>query len=321
MLNNVNIKLQSYEQFHEQFNQYQNHYQEAWKYYEAEQYDLCIAEVEKANNIFPNKQHPDLVALGNLQDDEITLIKNQIFVADAYLGANNLTQAKIYYNQVLEKVPENCYSSYRLACICACNKEYEAINYLEKAISNGFYDLEMLENDSFLDNIRKQDLYLDIVNKLLSNASESKVDFSKLNNLLKNQDWKKADYETWNIFCKIVGKPEKTCIEAKELQKINYSDFHIIDWLWRKYSQEKFGFTIQFKIFQDVNNDNDDFREKVDWFEAFNQELYNKKEFNLSLSKGYLPYICYQKGKWRFMDDSECVSAIMGLSAGYVSQE
>lgn len=322
VLNNINIELQSYEQFQEQFNQYQQHYQEAWKYCEEENYDLCIVEIETANNIFPKKQHPDLVALGNLQDDEITLIKTQIFIADAYLGAKNLAKATLYYNKVLEKVPENHYSSYRLACISAYeNKDDEAINYLEKAISNGFCDLEMLERDLYFNNMREQNNYLDILNKLLSNVSESKVDFSKLNNLLKNQDWKKADYETWNIFCRIVGKPEKTCIEAKELQKISYSDFHIIDWLWRKYSQEKFGFTIQFQIFQDVNNDEDDFREKVDWFEAFSQELYGKKEFNLSLSKGYLPYICYQKGKWMFMDDSEILSDIMSLIAGYFSQE
>ena len=80
-------------------------------------------------------------------------------------------------------------------------------------------------------------------------SSEKDIDYSRLRDLLKVGDWKEADQETYRTMIRAVGKKEGDYFEPEELLNFPCTDLKTIDQLWMKYSNGKFGFTVQKKIY------------------------------------------------------------------------
>jgi len=73
--------------------------------------------------------------------------------------------------------------------------------------------------------------------------------YAKLRDLLKTEDWKRADHETSRLMCEIVDKPERA-LKVKDIESFPIRELRIIDQLWTKYSKGKFGFSVQKQIWR-----------------------------------------------------------------------
>jgi len=103
-------------------------------------------------------------------------------------------------------------------------------------------------------------------------ASEKSIDYTKLRDLLKANQWKEADRETYLRMLEAVGRKKGDWIRSEELEDFPCRDLKTIDRLWVNYSKGHFGFSVQKKIWQDCgspkssgNDDWDRFCVKVGW--------------------------------------------------------
>ena len=118
--------------------------------------------------------------------------------------------------------------------------------------------------------------------------------FTKLENYLKNQDWKQADIETISLFSPIYNINNFPCEEMKTIES-----------LWVQYSQGKFGLNIQKQIYFETGNQQG-ISNKQTWGRLADQvgwrvngiwlENYNVLTLSLDAPKGHLPAFAGQKG-------------------------
>ncbi|MDJ0582091.1 GUN4 domain-containing protein [Crocosphaera sp.] len=76
--------------------------------------------------------------------------------------------------------------------------------------------------------------------------------YQKLEQLLKNQQFKDADSETYNLMIETVGKEAGQLFDPEDFYTFPCEDLLWIDNLWVKYSKGKFGFSRQTKIWQEL---------------------------------------------------------------------
>ena len=118
-----------------------------------------------------------------------------------------------------------------------------------------------------------------------------------LENYLKNGQWKDADDETYRLMITAVGKEEGQLFDPDELLSFPYEDLLAIDGLWVKYSDDKFGFSVQQDIYLDCGGAPDGkyhekafkkFGDRVGWRDMDSWQL--QCQFNLSSPRGHLPF-------------------------------
>lgn len=120
-------------------------------------------------------------------------------------------------------------------------------------------------------------------------VTESSVDYSKLQNLLQRQKWQEADQQTWDVLCQALGKPLGYYLKNGDIERLPAEDLRIIDQLWLKYSGNRFGFSIQRFIYQDVGEDYYGFCQRVGWPLHDPINLDSMLQFNLRSPLGHLP--------------------------------
>ncbi|MGF1489794.1 MAG: GUN4 domain-containing protein [Prochloraceae cyanobacterium] len=100
--------------------------------------------------------------------------------------------------------------------------------------------------------------------------------YEKLQKLLAQQNFKAADWETIELIRSGAQKENLESITPEDMKVFPCYELQVIDRLWLKYSQGKFGFSTQLKIYQDLGGnlettilqDNDliiEFGKKVGW--------------------------------------------------------
>lgn len=75
--------------------------------------------------------------------------------------------------------------------------------------------------------------------------------YAKLEDYLKNQQWKKADAQTYRLMITRVGKEEGQWFGDEELLNFSCEELLAIDFLWVKYSDGRFGFSVQKQIYEE----------------------------------------------------------------------
>jgi len=147
----------------------------------------------------------------------------------------------------------------------------------------------------------KQELskYVSPGEKLVSSLG---IDYKKLRNFLAKKQWRDADQETATLMFTAVGRERKSVsdiLSIKQLRAFPCEDLSIIDHLWVKYSQGRFGFSVQNKIYKEANNIggievSSSFEGIVGW--QIGEYIFNSKDlkyqkltFNESAPKGHLP--------------------------------
>ncbi|MFN6534937.1 MAG: GUN4 domain-containing protein [Nostoc sp. EkiNYC01] len=145
-----------------------------------------------------------------------------------------------------------------------------------------------------------------LVNQTTSDdlSSELGVDYTKLRDYLAAGNWKEADYETYLVMLQAVGSKEGDWIREEQLLNFPCKDLRTIDRLWVKYSNGRFGFSVQKEIYLSVGGKLDGkyykeawekFGDRVGWRMNSNWLSYQKDTCNTYNSVGYLPlYFLYK---------------------------
>lgn len=107
--------------------------------------------------------------------------------------------------------------------------------------------------------------------------------YQQLEEFLKNGQWKEADEETYRLMITTVGKEEGQYFEPDELLNFPCEELLAIDRLWVKYSQGKFGFSVQKEIYLSVGGIADG-RYHQEAFEKFGDAVAWRENGSLRLS-------------------------------------
>ncbi len=78
------------------------------------------------------------------------------------------------------------------------------------------------------------------------------MDYINLRNLLAAKKWKEADEETARVMLKVAGREKEGWLDTESIDKFPCEDLRTIDQLWVKYSNGRFGFSVQKRIYQSL---------------------------------------------------------------------
>ncbi|MEL6381639.1 MAG: GUN4 domain-containing protein [Cyanobacteria bacterium J06626_18] len=102
---------------------------------------------------------------------------------------------------------------------------------------------------ALLDKLAKPLAVLD--EPLLAIAQQKQPTYFRLAYLLSVGQWRDADLETYVLMLQVGDRDRKGYFASQDLLAFPCDDLHIIDQLWVKYSEEKFGFSVQKRIYEE----------------------------------------------------------------------
>ena len=130
----------------------------------------------------------------------------------------------------------------------------------------------------------------------VSLVSAKGVDYRKLRDLLKAKKWKEADEETRVKILKVANRESEGWLRDEDAKNFSCQDLGTIDKLWVKYSNGKFGFSVQKQIYQGVGgtkeynwDDYKKFADKVGWRKGGEWLSYSQLTFSEKHYTGHLP--------------------------------
>ncbi|MCW9682763.1 GUN4 domain-containing protein [Dolichospermum planctonicum UHCC 0167] len=126
--------------------------------------------------------------------------------------------------------------------------------------------------------------------------------YQKLKQFLEASKWKEADEETFRIMLAVTQREKEGWLDETSIDNFPCDDLRTIDDLWIKYSNGRFGFSVQNQIYQGLGGTrkyNDEiwaaFGDKVGWRQGERRLWYKDVTFNIFAPQGHLPA--------RFWDD------------------
>ncbi|GGA23231.1 GUN4 domain-containing protein [Okeania sp. KiyG1] len=119
----------------------------------------------------------------------------------------------------------------------------------------------------------------------------------QLEDYLKNQQWQEADRETWRVMLQTVGRGEGDFLRVEDIENFPCEDLRKIDQLWVRYSNGKFGFSVQKQIYQSLGGTKEydhkvwiAFGDKVGWRKGEEWLDYSNLTWSISAPyAGHLP--------------------------------
>ena len=129
-----------------------------------------------------------------------------------------------------------------------------------------------------------------VTRKIALVSPKTGIDYTKLRNLLKEGKWSEADLHTYQLVGQIVESAKlnnkRTFIELKTIAEYSCPDVRTIDYLWKKYSNDRFGFSPQQQVWKSVNQKGDF---STETWRRFATEV-GWKEGEVDSGSGYLLY-------------------------------
>ncbi|NEN90847.1 MAG: GUN4 domain-containing protein [Okeania sp. SIO3H1] len=116
--------------------------------------------------------------------------------------------------------------------------------------------------------------------------SDKNVDYTKLRDFLAHGEWKVADMETARCMLKVAGRQKQGSLDVEDIDNFPCTDLRTIDQLWVKYSDGKFGFSVQKKIYQSVGGTKE-----------YNREVWEKFGEQVGWRKGD-EWLSYDELNW-----------------------
>jgi GUN4-like/CHAT domain len=124
------------------------------------------------------------------------------------------------------------------------------------------------------------------------------IDYTLLRDLLANSKWQEADQETMAIMLKIFTREKEGWLRSQDIEKFPCSHLQVIDQLWVKYSNGRFGFSVQKRIWQDIGATPSQklLGEQVGWYLKDQKKWLFGSDLNFTLNAppGHLPRL----GTW-----------------------
>ncbi|MDZ7968492.1 MAG: GUN4 domain-containing protein [Nostoc sp. DedSLP03] len=133
--------------------------------------------------------------------------------------------------------------------------------------------------------------------------SNKDINYTQLQYLLSQHNWKEADIETAKLMLKVMKKNYWNEVYKEDIDNFCCQDIHILDELWEQYSYGYFGFSVQQTIWSEMGGQVDYETEKrlgdrLGWRKEGNWLDYEQLTFKLSpmTPMGHLP------AKWLHYD-------------------
>ncbi|AFY47493.1 serine/threonine protein kinase [Nostoc sp. PCC 7524] len=137
------------------------------------------------------------------------------------------------------------------------------------------------------------------------------MDYSELQNLLAAGNWKEADEETRRLMLAVANREYEGWLDTDSIKNFPCTDFRTIDGIWVKYSNGRFGVSVQKRIYQSLGGTDEynskiwaAFEEKVGWLKG------GDITFDKSAPEGHLPWWgnrgSYDWLGWLFSFDFTC---------------
>ncbi|MFM6025908.1 MAG: GUN4 domain-containing protein [Dolichospermum sp.] len=126
--------------------------------------------------------------------------------------------------------------------------------------------------------------------------SDVGMDYSKLRDLLKAGKWKEADEETRRVMLAVAKREKEGWLRVEDIDNFPCPDLRTIDQLWVEYSNGRFGFSVQKRIYQSLGGTREEnvkiyeaFADKVEWRKE-GKWLYHKDiTFDIKAPEGHIP--------------------------------
>ena len=124
------------------------------------------------------------------------------------------------------------------------------------------------------------------------------VIFQKLETLLKEEKWRDADVETWNLMLKLTKREQEGWLRVEDVKNFPRQELRKMDQLWVKYSNGKFGFSVQKQIWLDLGGKLDGepdwytfvkLSDRVGWRKNNEWLSYDNYTFSTNAPQGHLP--------------------------------
>ncbi|MDJ0747012.1 MAG: GUN4 domain-containing protein [Xenococcaceae cyanobacterium MO_167.B27] len=162
----------------------------------------------------------------------------------------------------------------------------------DKDLTSGTIDKE----SSLLERVSLLEKRLDEALMLLADTYR----YGKLREFLATGKWKEADRETTKVMIEITGKPDLEEITPEDLQKFPCNAIMVVDQLWKHYSNNHFGFSVQLHLYQSLGGNMDTLRaqnneflqrisETTGWRKNGKIIKYDDFDFSLNAPEGGLP--------------------------------
>lgn len=122
--------------------------------------------------------------------------------------------------------------------------------------------------------------------------SEKAIDYQQIQILLAKQDFEEADRVTSKKLCEVAGAGAlaRGWLYFTEIKSIPISDLQTINQLWLVYSEGKFGFSVQRKIWLSLGKGWEKFWLKIGWKKDGSFTRYpNEFMWSLDAPRGHLP--------------------------------
>ncbi|MBE9199994.1 MULTISPECIES: serine/threonine-protein kinase [unclassified Nodularia (in: cyanobacteria)] len=124
------------------------------------------------------------------------------------------------------------------------------------------------------------------------------MDYSQLRDLLAAGKWKEADAETLRVMLAVAKREEKGWLDTNSIDNFPCEDLRTIDQLWVKYSNGRFGFSVQKRIYQSLGGTrkyNSEiwraFGDKVGWRKGGYWMYYKDITFDIKAPEAHLPMV------------------------------
>lgn len=128
--------------------------------------------------------------------------------------------------------------------------------------------------------------------------------YEKLQELLAAGKWKEADLETTNVMLELMGHSDRENLTPDDAMKFPCSAIRVIDRLWLKYSNGRFGFSLQQNTYTSLGGTNDIAQIDLKVLQAIGDRLgwrankqwidYKQLDFSIDAPPG-----CHPSGWWR----------------------
>jgi hypothetical protein len=119
-----------------------------------------------------------------------------------------------------------------------------------------------------------------------------------LRNLLASGKWQEADRETTALMLRAAKREETGWLDRSSILEFPCDDLHTINQLWVNYSNNRFGFSVQQRVCENVKQQIKDdsqvwerFRNLVGWLKQDKKFCYGDIIFSETAPKAHLPIV------------------------------
>lgn len=127
--------------------------------------------------------------------------------------------------------------------------------------------------------------------------SEKGIDYTRLRDLLAAGNWQEADIETRKKMLEVMEQQHRGYLDNEDIENFPCQDLRTLDRLWVHYSHERFGFSVQKRIWIEEGGKPgvyslvvyEKFGDRVGWRVNDNWKFYSDLTFSLNAAVGHLP--------------------------------